>query len=114
VKNDYHAGERERLNNFKQESEVVVFEEIKEEELGEHKSHQLEDSNHGTARQPEIEFIFAFNPSSFSGPETLKPYCILQKYDFDVKYILTQESDGGKFVGSLVWSDRLGEGEEEE
>ena len=35
----------------------------------------------------QIEFIVNFNPASFNIKETVKPHCILQKFDFDVKKI---------------------------
>ena len=34
--------------------------------------------------EPEIELLLNFNTSSFDVMETLKPYCILEKFDFDV------------------------------
>ena len=89
LSSEYYACDREKINNFRPEHEIIVLEEIKQEDP----TTQPENggviktfTDIGSAINPQkeqIELLVSFNPSSFQTPDQLKPYCIIQKYDFD-------------------------------
>lgn len=54
--------------------------------------------------EPEIELLLNFNTSSFDVLETLKPYCILQNFDFDV----TLDHPDSHFSEQLSYSEWRG------
>ena len=96
IKSDYHPSDRERINNFRPESEIIVLEEIKDEEDNSSSGKDILDEEYGgmgsgssLPKGKQMDFIFSFNPSSFKLTENFKPYCILEKFDFDVEPLVT-------------------------
>jgi hypothetical protein len=92
LKSEYHAYEKEKINNFKAEGEIIVLEEIKDDDDGlvpQFSKEYPDEENSGAVVQASnkgktMDFIFSFNPSSFKLVEKFKSYCILEKFDFDV------------------------------
>ena len=87
LSSEYYPCDRERANNARPEHEVIVLEEIKQEEsTGDLLPSQKTVSDIGdeaSTKPKQLELLACFNPSSYQKPDKMKPYCILEKFDFD-------------------------------
>lgn len=82
-----HRSSDDLFNNFSLDTEIVVFNEILEE-------YETQDSQAGDSEQmmtkfrpdprKRIKFVLGFNPNSYAKTSLIQPYCILQKFDFNV------------------------------
>lgn len=87
----FNQSSSRRINNFSLENQVLVLSELAED----YEEYEIQENEEGEEVEKvvvkqrksndKIEFILGFNPSGYKELSTLSPFCILQKFDFDVR-----------------------------